>query len=254
MSLAGRIQITDQDIRSTSTSSLGESFGQTAETADGRTFVLSGNTSTSTTLLPGQLTSGATAIANHTNQTGVVLTAGATSATYTIGATAVSANQYVNGYFFTNTGGTGYGQTNVIASHNAAGSAGSLTLNFIDAIYVATTASTKFSLLPNPYSVNVIFAHGSATALAPTGVPQVTVPVATATTAPTTYYWGQTGGVCAVLGNGTPAIGGAVIPSATTDGAVDVDGASSVQPKVGYMLETMVSTQYYPVMLTINPR
>jgi hypothetical protein len=252
MSIAARIQVTDQDIRTTSTSTLAEAFGQTVETNDGRTFVLAANTSTSTTLLPGQLVSAAVGVANHVNQTGVALSIGAQTATWTIGATAVSVGQYTNGYLFTNTGGTGYGQTYNILSHTTPGSAGSITVNLADQIYVATTTSTKFSLLPNPYSNTVIFAHGSSTALVAAGVPQVTVPVATTT--PYTYYWSQIGGPSAVLANGTPGIGSSVIPSATTDGAVDVDGASSVQPKVGVVLYTAVSTQYYPVNLMINAR
>jgi hypothetical protein len=254
MSIAARIQVTDQDIRTTSTSSLGEAFGQTVETNDGRTFVLAANTSTSTTLLPGQLVSGAVGVANHINQTGVALSIGAQTATWTIGATAVSVGQYTNGYLFTNTGGTGYGQTYNILSHTAPGSAGSITVNLADQIYVATTTSTKFSLLPNLYSNTVIFASGSSTALVAAGVPQVTVPVAPATTPSYTYYWSQIGGPSAVLANGTPGIGSSVIPSATTNGAVDVDGASSVQPKVGVVLYTAVSTQYYPVNLMINAR
>lgn len=244
MSLAANMQLTDQDVRSISSSQGGESLGQLARTADGRTFAygLAG----ASNLSPGKLHQGALSVANHTNRTGVTAAAGANTVTFAVGATAVTSNQYAQGYLVVNAG-TGAGQALLISGNTSANSSGSPTVNLADAVITATSVSdSKFSLVPHPYSACILMDHTASTAIFPTGVPAVAITAA--------YYgWFQVGGVASVLANGTPAVGGSVIPSATTDGAVDVDAAASVQPKVGYMLITAVSTEYRQVYLTINP-
>lgn len=251
MALSALQSISDQDIRNTTLNKGGEKLGQYARTADGRIYVYAANQSTTTTLLPGQLTQGPTAVTNHTNQTGVTVTAGTNSVVYTIGNTAITANQYVDGYLQVNTG-TGPSQSLVIQSHNTPAGNGSLSSTLKDAFYVTTAAaSSKFSLVANPYSNSVIASHTTSTAVLPAGVPTITIPVAT-TANPFVYYWSQLGGPSATLINGTPSVGVGVVPSATTDGALDVEGTSAVQPRIGYMLNTGVSTQYYPVMLTLS--
>jgi hypothetical protein len=247
MSLAN-YNLTDQDVRTVSGVKGGEKLGQVASTADGRTFAYGLNGSGSgTALSPGKLAQGALSAANHVNRTGVTYSAGATQMVFAVGATAVTANQYEDGYFYVNAG-TGLGQSLLIANHSTAASSGTVTVNLKDALIAATSSTdSKFSLQPNAYSACIISAHASATAIFATGVPNVSIP-------DTDYGWFQVGGPCAVLANGTPAVGGALIPSATTDGAVDVDGTSSVQPKVGYCMITAVSTEYRMVNLTINPR
>lgn len=252
MALAGRIQITDQDVRSTSANKGAEKFGQIAATADGRTWAYGANQSTSLTLAPGKLMSGALSVSNHTNRTGTTQKVGDNVVTYTIGNTAITSRQYEDGYLVVNAG-TGAGQALLIYGHNTPAGNGSVTVNLKDSIITATSVTdSKYSLVPHPYSAIVISPSASATAIFPVGVPTISIPAATSTQ-PFSCGWFQVGGPASVLANGTPAVGGAVIPSATTDGAVDVDGASSVQPKVGYMLITAVSTEYRQVWLTINP-
>lgn len=242
MSLAN-YYLTDQDVRSTSTVKGGARFGQTASTADGRTYAFGfNNTGSGTALAPGKLMQGAVTTANHINQTGVVYAAGVTSMTWTIGNTAVTANQYQDGYFFVNDGTTT--QTLLINSHNTPAGNGKITINLKDALLVATTASSKFSLQPNSWSAALLMAHGSSTSVLPVGVPNVSIP-------DQSFGWFQVGGTCATLINGTPGAGVMVIPSATTDGAVDVYTNAATQPSVGYMMETGVSTKYNTVNLTI---
>lgn len=247
MALSAAMQISDQDIRSTTVNRPSELFGQTAQTSDGRVFALGLNgTGSGTAIAPGKLTQGAFAVVNHVNQTGVTLAANSQQVTYTIGATALTANQYVNGYLQVNTG-TGAGQNLQIASHTTS-SAGStaVTFNLKDATYAATAVSdSKFSLQPNPYSKVILQDHTANTAILLTGVAAISQPDAA-------YGWYQVGGPAAVLINGTPAVGVPVVASATTDGAVDVNTASLFQPNVGYMMVVGVSTTYKPVFLQIN--
>lgn len=249
MALGAKRLLTDQDIRSvSSTQSSGVGLGEVMETTDGqRRYAYGLNGNASTALAPGKLNQGAIAVANHINRTGTTITAGAQQVVITVGATAVTAGQYNNGWFFVNAG-TGVGQTIGITSHTTVSSSGgAVTLNLEDATYTTTSVSdSKFSIVPNAFSAALIGDHTNPTTVVPVGVMEISLPGAN-------YGWFQVGGPCAVLANGTPALGGSVIPSATTDGAVDVDLAASVQPKVGYTLQTAVSTEYRLVQLTINP-
>lgn len=244
MGLAENITLLDQDIRTTSLTQGGEFLGQSATTADGRSFVYGQNASTSTALSPGKLSQGAVSVANHVNQTGAVYTAGTQQVTYNIGATLATQNQYQQGYLVVNDG-TAAGQSMLIAGNTAAASSGSITVNLQDALYTATDATSKFSLFPHIYSACIISSTTS-TAVLPTGYPLISIPASS-------YGWLQTGGTCSILANGTPGIGVALVPSATTAGAVDVNTAALFQAPIGYMLIIAVSTKYYPAMLTINP-
>lgn len=245
MPLANQIQVTDQDLRSTSAARGGEVYGQTATTPDGRTYAYGfNNTGSSTALAPGKLCSGAVVVANHQNNTGVVAPAGTQSLTFTIGATLATQNQYQGGYLVVNAG-TGAGQALLISGNNAASSSGSITVNLADTVITATDATSKFSLIPHLYSAALLFASGSSTVLVTTGVPGVSIP-------DQNYGWLQTGGTASVLANGTPGIGVNVVPSATTSGAVDVNTGSLFQQTVGVMQQTAVSTEYRTCLLTIS--
>lgn len=246
MALSAQIQITDQDINSVSSTQGGEYLGQIARTVDGRTWVYALNGSASVALSPGKLTQGAVSTANHVNRSFTTYTAGTTQVSVTVGATAVTANQYAGGYLVVNAG-TGAGQALLIDGNTACNSSGTTTVNLADGILVATaTSDSKVSLMPNPYSALLISDHTAATSVIPTGVPTVSV-------AASSYGWFQTGGPAAVLANGTPGAGVAVIPGATTDGSVDIATGAITQPFVGYMLIAAVSTEYRECFLTINP-
>lgn len=252
MALAGRITITDQDIRTTATSQGGEYLGQVANTDDGRTFHYGANQSTSLALSPGKLVQYDTGknITNHINNTGVTLAAGASSATFAVGATAVTADQYRGGYLVVNAG-TGAGQALLIRGNTKAASSGSPTIFLKDFVITATLASdSKFSLYPHQYSAALIYDH-TQTATPALGVPAISVAAAT-TALPFNYAWFQTGGTASVLANGTPAGSTGIIPSATTDGAFDTEATGTITQRIGYMLVTAVSTEYRPVYLNIN--
>lgn len=245
MSLAAAAQISDQDTRSVSSTQGGLLLGQTLGTNDGRKFAygLNGNAAT-TALSPGKLMQGALTVTNNQNNTGVAAAIGATTITYTTGATAITVNQYAQGYFIVNAS-TGAGQCLSVVGNTVFASSGSGTVTLGEGLIVATTTSSKFSLQPHPYSAVVISSQAASTAIYAVGVPQVSIPAAN-------YGWFQTYGPASVLANGTIAVGAGVIPGATTDGSVDAEGTSSVQPRVGYMLLASVSTEYRAVYLSIN--
>lgn len=245
MPFASPIQLTDQDIRSTSTARGGEVYGQTQTTPDGRTYAYGfNNTGSSTALAPGKLCSGAVVVANHQNNTGVVAAAGTQSLTFTIGATLATQNQYAGGYLVVNAG-TGAGQALLIAGNNAASSSGSITVNLADSVITATDATSKFSLIPHLYSAALLFASGSSLVLVSAGVPNVSIP-------DQSYGWLQTGGTCSILANVTPGIGVNVVPSATTSGAVDANTNTLFQQTVGVMQQTAVTAEYRACLLTIS--
>lgn len=255
MALSASMQVTPQDIRATSTSADGPKLGQQATTSDGKTFVYSSNQSTATTLLPGKLTQTATSsVANHVNRTGITAAAGTNTLTFAVGATAVTSNQYQGGYLVVNAG-TGAGQGALLVSGNtSAASSGSPTVNLKDALIAATAvADSKFSLYPNPWASTILYVHAAPNITIPTGVPNVTVPVAT-TALPNQYYWSQIGGEASVLADAATWVGAfdGIIASTLTDGAFGIQAAATIQPTLGYSLTTLVSAEYRPVMLAIG--
>lgn len=244
MSLSANMQITDQDIRSTSTAQGGESLGQVASTADGRSYRYGLNgTGSGTALAPGKMNQVATAVANHVNQTGITAATGVASLTYAVGNTAVTQDQYKQGYFIVNAG-TGVGQTLEIDSNTKAAGNGSPIIYLRDTLMIATLVSdSKFSLHPHPYSALII--NASTLGAGAAGVANVSVP-------DTAYAWFQVGGTCSVLSDaGAAAIGAPVTYSDDTAGAVGPYETDAVGNVLGYALILGVSAEYRPVYLTI---
>lgn len=253
MGLSAAIQISDQDVRTTSTSHGGARIGQIAQSSDGKTFIYSANTSTSLALTPGKLTQGAVAVAGHLNKTGATYAAGVSQVTLTVSSTAVTTDQYRDGYFVVNKG-TGAGQTLLVSGNTSATSTGSPIVNLKDPIITATAvADSKFSLYPNLWSACLLYAHASPNTSLPTGVPQISVAAAT-TALPNVYFWNQVGGECGVLADAASWVGtfDGVIASTLTDGAVGIQATATIQPTLGYSLDTLVSTEYRPVFLQIS--
>lgn len=244
MALAGMLQISDQDVRSTVTTQGGVYLGQLAGTADGRTWRYGKNgTGGGTALIPGNLQQVATAVANHVNRTGVTYAAGTGVVTFAVGATAVTADQYRGGYLVVNAG-TGAGQSLLIRGNTKAGSAGSPTVYLKDTIITATLVSdSKFSLHPHPYSACII--NASTLGAGAAGVPIVSIPDGS-------LGWFQTGGVASVLSDaGAAAIGAPITYSDDTAGAVGPAETDAAGAALGYALILGVSAEYRPVFLTI---
>lgn len=176
---------------------------------------------------------------------------GATTVTLTNATTAITANEYAQGYLFVNDV-DGEGQICTIKSHPAeATGSGSvvMTLEAEDALTVALTTSSQVGLRYNPYK-NVLVNPTTATGV-PVGVTPISVTA-------NYYFWLQTWGPAAVLTNGTVIVGKTVAPGATTPGSVDVYPLNSVdasgqQPVVGIVQTVGATTEYSLVYLTIAP-
>ncbi len=244
MALAARMQISDQDVRTTATSQGGEFLGQVAGTADGRTFMYGKNgTGGGTALIPGNLQQVATAVAGHVNRSGATYAAGTSVVTLTVTSTAVTADQYRGGYFVVNAG-TGDGQALLIRGNTKATSSGAPLVYLKDSLIAATLVSdSKFSLHPHPMSACIIQAATLGAGSA--GVPAVSIPDAS-------YGWFQTGGVCSVLSDAaTVAVGAPITYSDETAGAVGPYETDAVGNVLGYAMIALVSAEFRPVFLTM---
>jgi len=164
--------------------------------------------------------------ANHTGLTLSTASIGALTISATLGATAVTANQYAGGILVISAG-TGIGQTVKIASHPAAALSTTVVLTLEDPLSVATlTADSKGSLtLPQYGSSNGASVVTSGVIVNPTTATGRTIgvtlyPIPASTTTIPTYGFIQTEGPVAVLNDGGTAIGLDVMPSSSVAGAV----------------------------------
>lgn len=244
MALSAAIQITDQDVYTVSASFGAELLGQMAATSDGRGFVYSKNGATQ--LTNGLLTQAAPSVANSVSQqAGSTIPAGTTTISYTLGATAVTQDQYRDGYFVV-TSGTGAGQSYLILGNTAASSTNSyaITVKLASPLVVGLISTSTVSLMPNLNSANVVLAHTAAPAIPATGVPNVIVPVSN-------FYWSQVSGYTSLLSDGAITKNAQGIPSNGVDGAVEIRVDATIINPVGFAPELTVDTQYSPFVLTL---
>lgn len=205
--------------------SLATLVGTKYDTSDGRTFALIQNGGTA--LVSGVLVQGPVAIgANHTGLTLSTAAIAATQITATLGATAVTANQYAGG-FLVISAGTGIGQTLRIASHPAAALSATVVLTLEDPLKVATaTSDSKGTLvLPQYGSANGADVRTSGCVISPTTATGPTVgvtvsPIPASTTTVPSYGFIQTQGPVACLNGGGTAIGLDVMPGGLVAGSV----------------------------------
>lgn len=192
----------------------------------------------------GSLYQGAAPIANHLANTPPAVAVGATSFSYTPGATAGAANLYAEGYLQVDTT-PGNGYTYQVSGHAAITASTAFTLYLTDPIQVALTTSSRVGLVANTCK-NVI--------VCPTTKTAQVIGVAPGIITASQYGWLQTWGPGSVLVNGTPAVTAPVVNSATTAGAVDVWTAAA-QPTaslVGEMMQVGVSGKNNFVFLKID--
>lgn len=193
-----------------------------------------------TALVPGKLYQAPAEITNHQDLTPAAAAIGATQVTVTLGATAVTANQYAGGYFIvTVTPGQGYKY--LISSHPAASGGATCVITLADPILVALTTSSRCDLVLNPYSGVIV--NPTTASSAPVGV--AVYPIAASS-----YGWLQTGGVAALLADGALVVGTNVCASNATAGAVEA--ATGVQALVGIAVTGVATTEYGAVKLTFD--
>ncbi|OQY38545.1 MAG: hypothetical protein B6226_03500 [Candidatus Cloacimonetes bacterium 4572_65] len=183
-------------------------------------------------------------VANHINLSFQTAPAVGDKVVYvTLGATAATADQYLDGQFVVQDG-TGEGRAYPISGNLATDSAGTCKVYLKEPIDTAGALSeANVDLIANPYSgVLVTVADQLDMAV---GVPVVAITAS--------YYgWFQTAGPCATLIDETLAIGVAVTIGSSVAGAVEAaDGAG--EAIVGVVASTGgVDTEYQLINLTID--
>lgn len=236
-----RISLTAQDIPKVSSDQIHE-LGTIAETADGRVYRYS-QAGSGAALVAGKVSQGLAKVANHTDvAVAAAASAGDRQVTVTLGATAATANQYLDGYVVV-VEGAGVGQTLRIEGHPAAASAGSLTLSLKDPIHTDLTTSSKVNLVYNPFASAAV--RTASAAEVTTGSPVVAV-------AASDFFWAQTRGVASVLSDGIIAKDALAIGSASVIGALATQVNTDVVQLVGFAPEATVDTKYYPIYLTVD--
>jgi len=201
-------------------------------------------------LAQGKICQTPAAIANHIAQVQTAYGAaqGASTISVIVGATAAAADYYADGYFcvYDGAAGTVGYTTGVISSAYSAGSA-PIVCQLQEPLAVAILATDTVSLVKNPWDGVM---QNASVAFGPAGVPNVAVTNAY-------FFWCQTGGVCAVLGDATPTALGAPLQVSATEGAVGkhtetnaTDVTSSIVGYTQYVIP--VSTKYHPIYLKIE--
>jgi hypothetical protein len=167
--------------------------------------------------------------------------AGEKSCTLTLGSTAVTENEYADGYVIVSDG-TGEGHTYKIAGHLAGLATADVVFTLYDEVKVSSVAATQAVLAKNLWADVVIAAAGHVHVAV--GVPQTTITAAE-------YGWVQTWGVSAVWDDATTAVG-QTLQSGATAGQVEIgDGTAQV---LGTAMSTATAAEdYTPKLLTIAP-
>jgi len=229
---------------------------------DGRVWYYAHNETTAA-LTKGELIVNAAVTTNHHDQTvnaATNFTIGSVDVIFTVGATAIVLQEYVDGYVFI-TDSTGEGSYYKIAGHN--GQAGSTTsrAKLYDAVRVSTGAASTMSLIRNPF-MNPQQSNTTVVEI-PVGISQVTFAAATSAATATafavggTYGWLQTWGPCPVLcDEAITTTGNAVTVGTGTAGAAEEDDTATTVSQefiIGYNMTPFVDTEYQVVDLTIRP-
>lgn len=201
----------------------------------------------SSAVTAGHMVVSPSATANHINKAPAMDVAiGDKVVRVTVGATAVTADQYAGGYLQVNDG-TSEGKQYRIEGNTACDASGTTIVQLAEPVRTAlTTTGSEVSLIPSPFS-------GVAESADEENVP---VGVALTDVTAAYYFWAQSRGVATTLVTGTPAVG-SILTLGSTAGSVTTASttiATTVtQPIVGTMFATAgVTTEYKPVKLAID--
>lgn len=211
-------------------------LGELAVTNDGRKFRYAKNGGVAT--VAGSLYMAPVITAAHQNMATATTAIGSKTITVTVGAGAITANQYQGGYLIINAG-TGLGYSYKIASHPANAGSAAMIVTLEDPILVATAvADSKSCLIPNPY-LGVIASVDTAK---PIGVATTVVPA-------NYYAWFQTAGVCSGLNKSGTAVN-LGLASSTTSGAFLTVAATTTQ--IANALQAGIDGETRAIFLTLE--
>jgi hypothetical protein len=210
---------------------------------DGRTFRYS--SAGAVAVVVGKLYQAAIPVTNHVLQTAAAAAVGAKTIVLTLGATAVTPNQYQNGYvtidLVSNTGfGYGYG----IDAHGAVASSGAFTIPLKSTVQVAVaTTANSISLVPNR-GQGAILAVATTPTAEVNGVSVKPIPIGD-------FGWIQSKGVVQCLTVTPVAVEGQNVMPATTTGAVMAQSTATslTVPNIGIGVRTAVTASYATIRL-----
>lgn len=171
---------------------------------------------------------------------------GARVVTVTLGATAVTANQYADGYLvFDATIANGGGSTHKILSHPAAALSTSVAVTLYDPLWEDIIAASTGSLIAHP-AAGIVVKPASAATAPVIGVPVRDVPISN-------FAWFQFRGICGVLANGAVVAGNSVIASITVIGACEAPAGvyAITTTDIGRVRLNVATTQFAVIDLNI---
>lgn len=216
-------------------------LGHIRPVADGRLYAYA--QAGAVALAAGKLTQNVAPVANHLNCVVYAAAAiGAKTVQVTLGATALTANYYKNGWLHVNDA-TGEGHLYKVRGHAAADASAVATIYLYDAIRVALTTSSEVTLTVAEQSAVIVAPTTLTASIA--GVPPIAVTA-------TYYFWNQVKGDCCCLIDGTVAIGEEVAPSNTVAGAVEaLVHATTFDTTVGVVRQVNADTEYGLIRLAV---
>lgn len=198
---------------------------------------------------------GAPPVVAHTNiPVAAAQPAGSYTITATMGATAVVANEYADGYVYVNDAGadiTTEGYMYRIKSHPAASASGVITLTLYE------DSPVKIALTTNS-EVSLFHSAGLGTIIHPSPPTALLAGVTRCAVAANAYYWGQTRGPCPILTDGVLVQGRSCMPSSAVDGAVSplafTEGVPNVEilAEMGRVWGVNATTEYSLIFLTLE--
>lgn len=222
-------------------------LGTIMELPDGRLFKYA--RAGGTALEQGKLMQSVVPTGNHTNiSVASAAAVGDREITVTLGATAVTEDEYADGYVWINDA-AGEGAYYRIKSHPAANASASLTLTLEedDTVVKALTTSSEASLFRNPYREVIIHPSPATSRVAGAAVVDVSAD---------DFCWLQVSGLCAVLVDGALSIHEPVVPSNAVDGAVEAwaiaDTSAVTLPLIGIAMEIAATTEHGLIFLNID--
>ena len=220
-----------------------QTIGERASLNDGRVFYYARNSGAA--IVAGNLLTVEVQTAQFTEMAVTTAAAGDTTLAITTGSTAVTANEYSEGYVFV-IDGTGEGITYKIANHPAVAGTTEGTFTLRDPIHIGFAAATTVQIMKNPWADVVIAPAGFAHIAA--GVSQVAVDSGATTQQ---YFWCQTWGMTCVWQDEICAAGLEMI-SGPTAGQVEIQDAVT-EAVIGWNAWTSAESENAPMFLRIAP-
>lgn len=194
----------------------------------------------------GKLYQAAIPVTNHVLQTPTAAVVGAKSVVIpAFGATAITANQYQNGFLTIDlVGNTGFGYAYGIDTHGPVAASGSFTVPLKSSVQVAIAATANsVSLVPNRHA-GVILAVATTPTAEVAGVSVKPIAIGS-------FGWIQTKGVVQCLTVTPVVVEGQNVLVGTTTGSVIAQATATaiVQPNIGVCVRTAVTASYATIRL-----